>query len=652
MTAILSGCATKAAAPGAVVAAPPVLPAAPLSAPAPVPDVAEAPLAAVILPANFPAFSTLPAGSVPVIRNEWRTAKVANQFGQAVASDSGLLLTTTKFTTNEYNLQIGWRTTQPLQRGQVILLRFAARSLKAAEMTGQTQLGVFFQKAAPPWDKTFHAYVQLDDQWRVYDLPFKVSQDYAAGGAGINLAFGFAPQTVEIAQLQVLAYPAGTELTALPRTQPPPGEPDPQLYDQTLTRIRDYRKLLSARLAGNPTPTPGRTLQVAAGAATAGDGSVASPFATIQAAVDVAQPGDTVLVAAGTYDQYDTKQTQVHTKITCKGRADAWIVIKAADPHARPKIVAPTWKAFALSGAEYVVIQGLEFEGVLSPVSKESGNGIAILDRSVHIRIIDNVVHGFGGGGIYAKQADYVQIEGNVVYHTSHGSVWGNSGISIYQSINADDAPGYHQVIRRNIAYDNENLKPFKNGNGQITDGNGIIMDDNRHTQAKTKEEPYRGWTLIENNLVYGNGGRGIHAFLSDRIDVINNTVYMNQHTKDIRNGEITAINADLMTFLNNLVVTRPDARANTDDRSTHIVVAHNLFFNTDDVLPGKDALVGKDPRLRKPAVDSTTAEDFRLLPGSPALGAGLAGIAPPDDLFGHPRTGAIELGAIQGVAR
>lgn len=600
-------------------------------------------------PLSLPERSPTPAAGQEALRSAWNTASCQNQFGRAVASENGLLLTTEKFTSNEFNLQISWRTTVPLQRGQLVLLRFAGRSLKSADMTGQTQLGVFFQKSSPDWHKSIQTYVQMDDQWQWFDIPFKVLGDYGPGESSINFSFGFAPQVAEIACLQLFAYPADTEISSLPRTQPPPGEPDPELYERTIARIVEYRGLLNTRLNGDPSPTPGRTLHVSADAGAGGDGSAASPFATIQDAVDVAQPGDTILVAAGTYDRYPANQNQFHTKITARGRPDAWISIRAATGKVRPRIVAPTWKAFDLSGVAYVEIEGFEIQGVLSPISSRSGNGIAIVDRSTHVRIIDNTIHGFGGGGIYTHHADYVHIEGNVVHHTSHGSEWGNSAISMYQGINSDDAPGYHNVIRRNIAYGNENLKPFKHGGGQITDGNGIILDDNRHTQNKSKEGPYLGWTLIENNLVYGNGGRGIHSYLSDRIDVINNTVYMNQHSKDIRSGEITAICAEMMSFLNNIVVTTPNARANTDDRSRNIVFAHNLYFNTDDLLAGKYPIVGKDPMFRGAAIDTTDPESFRLSPSSPALAAGLESIAPLDDLFGNPRAESVDLGAIQG---
>ena len=44
-----------------------------------------------------------------------------------------------------------------------------------------------------------------------------------------------------------------------------------------------------------------------------------------------------------------------------------------------------------------------------------------------------------------------------------------------------------------------------------VTDGNGIIIDDGRNSQAfvGTPGVSYKGATLVSNNLAFNNGGAG-----------------------------------------------------------------------------------------------------------------------------------------------
>ena len=169
------------------------------------------------------------------------------------------------------------------------------------------------------------------------------------------------------------------------------------------------------------------------------------------------------------------------------------------------------------------------------------------------------------------------------------------------------------------------------------------------HTQDRGgKLEPFRGRTLIENNLIYDNGGRGIHIFRSEKVDVVNNTCYMNQKSDDINAGEFTAIQASQVTFFNNIAYGRKEKRGNTQDGSTRVIWSHNLFYNNADVLM-HDGIIEADPKFVASALNAPP-EGFRLQPGSPALGCGLINAAPAVDLVGTPRpqAGPIDIGAYQ----
>lgn len=73
---------------------------------------------------------------------------------------------------------------------------------------------------------------------------------------------------------------------------------------------------------------------------------------------------------------------------------------------------------------------------------------------------------------------------------------------------------------------------------------------------------------------------------------------------------------------------------------------ASNLFWRLkDDPCPGPGAICGQDPRLADAALASF---DPGLLAASPARDAGTPAGAPIDDLWGRPRSGAPDLGAVE----
>ena len=102
---------------------------------------------------------------------------------------------------------------------------------------------------------------------------------------------------------------------------------------------------------------------------------------------------------------------------------------------------------------------------------------------------------------------------------------------------NFPDYPNHRVIFKGNVSRYNANLRGFAGGigNNRVTDGNGIIIDDNRHDQSETPQ-PFSGRTLLVDNICYGNGGRGINVFSSDHVDVFNNTLFDNAQTTRISN--------------------------------------------------------------------------------------------------------------------
>ncbi|MBC8009181.1 MAG: right-handed parallel beta-helix repeat-containing protein [Burkholderiales bacterium] len=589
----------------------------------------------------------------PVIRDDWRDTLLASgqalkKFGHVEAGSTG---DSVRFVTIEqpphiYSLQAQVLNTAPVKTGDTLFIRFAARSIKAEAATGVTKLRVNFSRSAPPWEASHSSEVGLSSEWQRFDIPFACKNDFAPGQGRLAFTYGFPAQTLELADIQVLRYdPQKVAVSDLPKTRRFADPVSAETLQTELARIARLRAELDA--VKDPAPAKGRVLSV-------------SPSDSIQDALDRAQPGDTILVAAGTYD------TGRGLSVRNSGHPDAWIKLHAA-PGARPKLISSGWSGIELRGGiGYVEIAGFELEWIADPANTDPvhGAGIAPMYASHHIRILNNVVHGFGTGGIVSLDCDYLHIEGNVIHNTSKTSPYGGSAISLCRAFDFDKFEGYRNVLRGNIAYDNELTvvtQVSSGGTGRtLTDGNGIIIDvfnKSRANPLKPHGEdrdgplaPYTGRTLIENNLMHDNGGRGIHVFRSSHVDVVNNTTHMNQKSRDIQAGELTAVESSHVVFLNNLCYGRLDKRGNTQDGSSRVIWHRNLFFNVADVLV-HDGIIEADPLFVAPAHDAKS-DGFRLRPGSPALRAGALLGAATTDLEGRPRPakGPIDIGAYQSA--
>ncbi len=409
-------------------------------------------------------------------------------------------------------------------------------------------------------------------------------------------------------------------------------------------------------------------------------GTFAQPFATLQPASNLTAPGDTVFVMNGTYTT--VVDGQAILRIRNSGTETQPIVFKNFPGHT-PLISFSTWNAILVSGdCGYIEIEGFKIRGnnsnILlsdalnqptgcnnptgSPNSIYNGNGISVDGRSGghphHVTIRNNEVFECGGGGIGSNEADYVTIENNLIYNNSWYTRYGTSGISIFHSWDYDNnTSDFKMIVRNNICYGNQLFVPWRSGTTcqGITDGNGIIVDDNRNTQLGTGVLPYNGRVLIINNLCYRNGGRGIHSFLSDNVVILNNTTFQNCKSPEIGDGEITVITGNNLQVYNNIMFARTGNRLSSASSVTNFSENNNLMFNSN--LRG---FYNINDILANPLFADTANNDFTLLPQSPAINAGndSAGRFSSSDLVGiarpvgpKPDMGAYEFGGIPAVS-
>ncbi|OGV57743.1 MAG: hypothetical protein A2X45_19575 [Lentisphaerae bacterium GWF2_50_93] len=383
------------------------------------------------------------------------------------------------------------------------------------------------------------------------------------------------------------------------------------------------------------------------------------PFRSIQRAADLTKPGDIVYIMNGTYTK-DEPTGNILT-ITRSGKDNAFITYQAL-PGQTPKLKSKNWNAIKVEGASYISIDGLEIEGNSDNIKIEyalvqkdnrnnpatSGNGILICEKGGqnphHITISNCKIYKCCGGGIASKHADYLTIEDNIVYENALYSPYGNSGISTYQNWNSDSNTGCKIIIRRNISRHNQNLVPFFAAGG-ITDGNGIIVDDLQNTQGSSKLGAYKGRTLIENNVVYCNGGRGIHVFHSDNVDIVNNTVYQNSQNPKIPEGEISVLWGSEIKVFNNIMYASKDKPANSVNEAKGTVFDYNLVFNGNFTGPVAHNVIDKNPLFTDEA-----KFDFTLQKKSPAVNAGTSELRVTRDMLNlqRPQGSAVDIGAYE----
>lgn len=369
-------------------------------------------------------------------------------------------------------------------------------------------------------------------------------------------------------------------------------------------------------------------------------GSNWSAFKSVRKAWSKAKPGDTVYV----------KPTTTYGPIWLGGKSGysgKYITLKGAGSYSNKTKVSGMWKNQGImveKGRSYIRIENFD---VTAPGHGTYPYAAILIPGNHHIEILNNYTHDAGCSGIQTTHSDYLTIRGNRVAYNAkdnHGSVY-CSGISTYGNKDIDSNTGDKIVISHNAVYGNTNTKssscswPCTN-----PDGNGIIIDDGRRTQTDWKA--YRGRTKIFNNVIVHNGGRGIHIYRSDNVNVFGNTTYQNNRDPNEgswRPGEVMVNDGGSVNIYNNIFHTdgkynnqhtgeRVSVSIQNSKKGGSINVDYNLLYNwknsgylktfvrnnTVNVNIGGNNRFG-NPRFKNPG-SSLSWADFRPAWGSPAF--------------------------------
>lgn len=181
-----------------------------------------------------------------------------------------------------------------------------------------------------------------------------------------------------------------------------------------------------------------------------------------------------------------------------------------------------------------------------------------------HCWLLNSIIQHFGHGGTVAYSNDYIYVIHSTIYDTSTRVCGGTQGsglayVSLYTpagySATIDDKSGaapyfgfptwtladstwFHTVTAFNILYNNTTKC------GVESDHNGIIFDTNT-TGSGIQDNGNGNYSFPElayGNVVYNNGGNGIHVFVANEVYVANNTTFNNGLDNYAVGNGITAI--------------------------------------------------------------------------------------------------------------
>jgi serralysin len=300
--------------------------------------------------------------------------------------------------------------------------------------------------------------------------------------------------------------------------------------------------------------------------------SMASPLATIGAATRLALAGGAcVTVADGTYDET--------VLVTTSGSADTctgYVVFRSASPGGAKVVSTDAYNGFMVN-ASFVMVDGFDLQDTSTGSAFTAGTNTLQGGKVIvyhHIAAVRNIAHDSGGAGLGALHADYVRFEGNTVYQNSSRSTYGDSGIDLWEMQASDTLPGFHIVIRNNFAY--SNVESDIPANLQ-TDGEGIILDSFDYADPTYGTTPYAQESLVENNVIWGNGGRGIEASgaqPTSHVTIRNNTLFDDVIQQQQYGGSEIVSWGNGNTITNNLVILGPDAQNGTAANQTTVAIA------------------------------------------------------------------------------
>jgi hypothetical protein len=241
------------------------------------------------------------------------------------------------------------------------------------------------------------------------------------------------------------------------------------------------------------------------------EGPPTCDFAVIQAAVDAAQPGDLIKVAAGVYNQFNAhgglgQVVYLNKSVTLRGGYDNQFN-EPPNPTLNPTIIDAQGqgRVIYITGAIAPTIEGFTITGgdVSEPTSPQYGGGVYILTATAtiqHNQIVSNIAR--YGGAIHMSRSDAIM---------RHNEILSNTAVIYGGGLHLDRSPAtiVENIIRANESPRGGGLYLFESG--ALIEENVIVHNRTSSTSATYGLGLYLIWSnaVIKNNYIAYNNAPG-----------------------------------------------------------------------------------------------------------------------------------------------
>ena len=155
---------------------------------------------------------------------------------------------------------------KPIERGEVLKLKFTARTLSARTESGLCKVRAFFELNADPYDKSLYREAEIGLEAKAFEFPFVCARNQGANESAFGVFMGELVQSLEISDVSLISLGKGAKLEALDEStvRYEGDEPDAEWRKLAEERIEKIRKAdLSIKVVDqNGSATPFATVNV------------------------------------------------------------------------------------------------------------------------------------------------------------------------------------------------------------------------------------------------------------------------------------------------------------------------------------------------------------------------------------------------------